>query len=130
MLADWVGDYYQDDIIFADNYDGLAFHMESLITQAKADHEDGLLAFSRYSDWCPPAGCVACRGKCPVDGKCSVEPHNSALVSSFYCKSMERTPTGSAFSVPFRFRYNGTTLAASPAQPKPAQAPHCTGLHV
>jgi alpha-L-rhamnosidase len=83
LLADMVGRFFADDEIFRRHYTGLTAHMEELIRTASNDHEDGLLPYSRYSDWCPPQGCVACRGKC-TEFSCTVPPRNSALVSSFY----------------------------------------------
>ncbi|EGD77258.1 hypothetical protein PTSG_12712 [Salpingoeca rosetta] len=78
FLADHVYQYYEDDEIAAQHYDGLRFHLESLIAQAANDSMDGLLAFSWWGDWCPPAGCVA-------DG----HHRNSALVSSYmYLKQL------------------------------------------
>ena len=48
LLADWIGKYYLDDTIFLEHFDGLAFHMDSLIAQAAADKDNGLLGCSRY----------------------------------------------------------------------------------
>ena len=58
LIADWVQTYFDDDRIFFNHYDGIKAHLESLKAQAKVDQDNGLLDFSWWGDWCPPAGCV------------------------------------------------------------------------
>ena len=79
-IADWVGEYYHDDQIFATNYKGITAHLEQLIKTAGGDNAGGLLAYGGWSDWCPPQGCHACW----QNTKRSGGPENSVLVSSFY----------------------------------------------
>jgi alpha-L-rhamnosidase len=94
LLADWLGTYYDDSVIFERHYAGLTAHLDSLIKMAQGGlvpggpndpHPgvhggvDGLLAFGPYSDWCPPTGCVECG-----DPRTDPSGYNSALVSSFY----------------------------------------------
>ena len=85
FLADWVGKYYHDNQIFSEHYEGITAHMEELIRTASANNVDGLLAYSGWSDWCPPAGCKAC-----WDSEAAEDSTNSALVSSFYYISQLR----------------------------------------
>jgi alpha-L-rhamnosidase len=72
FIADWVGQFYDDDAIFARHYSGIKGHLKALRTQAAADECGGLLCFSWWGDWCPPSGC-----------RKSQQHRNSAVVSSF-----------------------------------------------
>eukprot|EP00750_Incisomonas_marina_P020197 INCI3819.1.p1 GENE.INCI3819.1~~INCI3819.1.p1 ORF type:complete len:646 (+),score=85.21 INCI3819.1:1504-3441(+) len=73
FLANIVAEHYKDDRIFAEHYDGIKGHLDSLRAEAAIDGMDGLLTFSWWGDWCPPSGCKP-------DGQ---HHQNSALVSSF-----------------------------------------------
>lgn len=78
FLADLVATYYDDNRIFEINYDGIRAHIEQLRQTAAGDNLNGLLAYSWWGDWCPPAGCAADHNH-----------HNSAIVSSFmYIKQL------------------------------------------
>ena len=82
-IADWVGKYYHDDQIFSTHYGGITAHVEQLIATADADADGGLLGYGGWSDWCPPAGCVACWNRKPED-PLTDPSRNSVMVSSFY----------------------------------------------
>ena len=69
FLAQLVAENYDDDEIFGEHYDGIRAHLESLRAMATPE---GILPFSWWGDWCPPAGCRA-----------SGQHTNSALVSTF-----------------------------------------------
>ena len=75
FLTELIAEFYADDGIFGANYAQIKQYIDSLIleTQSETDTFGGLLNYSHYGDWCPPAGCVQGGGPC----------RDSGLVSSF-----------------------------------------------
>merc|ERR1712100_625739 len=53
LLADWVGEYYADNEIFARHYDGMTAYVDHLTMFAAHGGMDGLLTYGGWSDWCP-----------------------------------------------------------------------------
>ena len=49
LITNWVSEYYADDRIITEHYDGIKSFMDSQITQLDPN---GLLSFAHYGDWC------------------------------------------------------------------------------
>lgn len=88
LLPDWLDLYYRDDRLFSQHYAGIVAHLDQLIHVASINHNDGLLTFGLYSDWCPPAGCSGFTAGTKEEDPSGLCPPasaaNSMMVSSFY----------------------------------------------